>query len=375
MAIIPVKPAISSLITGPAKPRVSLIEQALSAGALAAQAPSGVSVGSAASAGLQYNPGNPILQPKPLVSMSPDPNASRTTGLAQSLMNPGGAVKTPLSSTADPLEAIKQGITAKESGGDYKAQSHSSTASGRYQYLDGTWGGYKGYKKASDAPPEVQDEKFNADMSKLLKRYNNNFEAASIAWFQGPGVADKYIKGDTSVLSKTDANGKTTASYAKEAADIARSYLNGSGPSPVGSTKHLELAITQFGTKEGPGNANPYSREMANSSGQAWCQDFVNWNLKHSGITLPKGANTSGTLNSFDAWKKAGKTIDPTQIQPGDMIYKTRENGGHVAFVVSYDPKTGTVKTISGNSGKGSSEVSYSTSNISSWNIGAVRPS
>lgn len=46
-----------------------------------------------------------------------------------------------------------------ESKGSYTAENAHSSASGRYQFVDGTWDGYGGYSHASDAPPEVQDAK------------------------------------------------------------------------------------------------------------------------------------------------------------------------------------------------------------------------
>lgn len=46
-----------------------------------------------------------------------------------------------------------------ESGGDYLAENDVSTASGKWQIVDGTWDGYGGYSHASDAPPAVQDAK------------------------------------------------------------------------------------------------------------------------------------------------------------------------------------------------------------------------
>lgn len=50
-------------------------------------------------------------------------------------------------------------IVECESGGDYNAENPTSSASGKYQIIDGTWDGYGGYSHASDAPPEVQDAK------------------------------------------------------------------------------------------------------------------------------------------------------------------------------------------------------------------------
>jgi Transglycosylase-like domain len=50
-------------------------------------------------------------------------------------------------------------IVRRESGGNYKAENPTSTASGKYQFLDSTWNGYGGYSHAADAPPAVQDAK------------------------------------------------------------------------------------------------------------------------------------------------------------------------------------------------------------------------
>lgn len=61
-------------------------------------------------------------------------------------------------STAAPSGDIFARIRARESGGNY-ATNTGNGYYGAYQYNDGTWGGYGGYRHASDAPAEVQDAK------------------------------------------------------------------------------------------------------------------------------------------------------------------------------------------------------------------------
>jgi hypothetical protein len=50
-------------------------------------------------------------------------------------------------------------VMMRESGGDIHAENPHSTASGKWQFVDGTWGGYGGYGHASNAPESVQDER------------------------------------------------------------------------------------------------------------------------------------------------------------------------------------------------------------------------
>jgi hypothetical protein len=48
-------------------------------------------------------------------------------------------------------------VMMRESRGDIRAENPVSTASGKWQFLDSTWGGYGGYSHAADAPESVQD--------------------------------------------------------------------------------------------------------------------------------------------------------------------------------------------------------------------------
>jgi Transglycosylase-like domain len=50
-------------------------------------------------------------------------------------------------------------VMNRESGGSLTAQNPTSTASGKWQFLDSTWNNYGGYSSASDAPENVQDAK------------------------------------------------------------------------------------------------------------------------------------------------------------------------------------------------------------------------
>lgn len=50
-------------------------------------------------------------------------------------------------------------IMACESKGNIRAENPHSTASGKWQIVDGSWSRHGGYTHASDAPEEVQDER------------------------------------------------------------------------------------------------------------------------------------------------------------------------------------------------------------------------
>lgn len=61
------------------------------------------------------------------------------------------------------VDAFLRCVIAHESGGDPKAENPTSTASGLYQFLDGTWQAYAResgigdqYRRASSAPASVQ---------------------------------------------------------------------------------------------------------------------------------------------------------------------------------------------------------------------------
>lgn len=55
--------------------------------------------------------------------------------------------------------ALPSYICSREASSINVWNSQGSGASGKYQFMPGTWGGYEGYEHAADAPEDVQDRK------------------------------------------------------------------------------------------------------------------------------------------------------------------------------------------------------------------------
>lgn len=109
------------------------------------------------------------------------------------------------------LVAFMASLRDMESGGNYQIFGQPTKygrASGAYQFLDSTWGGYGGYTRAADAPPEVQDQRAR----ELMTEYYNgvakgDWRAVAVAWHAGPGRVEEYFAG---TLDAADVNMKTT---------------------------------------------------------------------------------------------------------------------------------------------------------------------
>ena len=178
------------------------------------------------------------------------------------------------------LGPILATIRAMETGGNYLTQVTSSTASGAYAFLDGSWDGYGGYRRARDAPPEVQDAKAAWLASYILERNGGDVSTIPVSWYIGhvPRGAewDTVPPVGANVLTPREYQARWMAMYAKVLGQpntwvtgVASSYL------PVGPmcrTTLIDLAgpgeptdygLTQVGTfvDDGTGRAVPAAND------------------------------------------------------------------------------------------------------------------
>lgn len=70
-----------------------------------------------------------------------------------------------------------------ESRGNYSAPLNRGRASGAYQFITSTWNNYGGYADAYLAPPEVQDERAAADVTRFLQQWNNDVSMVPVMWY------------------------------------------------------------------------------------------------------------------------------------------------------------------------------------------------
>jgi hypothetical protein len=133
------------------------------------------------------------LVPKP---PAPAPTASQTPGQPQTQ-----AQATPTNRDAM-INNIMRTIRGGESGGKYGitsfAEGKGSTASGGYQFADATWqeqarklgGEATKYKRAKDAPREIQDAVAKNYVSDILRRNGDQPAEVFKEWYGGP---KKYL--------------------------------------------------------------------------------------------------------------------------------------------------------------------------------------
>jgi hypothetical protein len=97
----------------------------------------------------------------------------------------------------DSVDPILATIRTLESGGNYAAQAAGSSASGAYQFVDGTCNNYGGYRRAVNAPPDVQDAKASDMVFAVLEKNGNDVAAVPVVWYLGHLPAPASASWDT----------------------------------------------------------------------------------------------------------------------------------------------------------------------------------
>lgn len=126
---------------------------------------------------------------------------------------------------------FQRDTSARESGGDYKAMSKSSSATGKYQFLWGTWGkeiekvtgvnsrsGFRDSPKAQEAFWQYYNEKHIAPAVKKLASKGaevglNPTEVARVIHFQGEAGARKRFEGGIAAMYKATKNNPSVMAY------------------------------------------------------------------------------------------------------------------------------------------------------------------
>lgn len=132
------------------------------------------------------------------------------------------------------LQAFMSAMRSVESGGGVPGRANYSaigpstkygTAKGAYQFIDSTWGGYGGYSRADQAPPQVQDQRAAQLMSQYYKQFGS-WEMVAVAWHGGPGAAQRAQR--TGRITGSDVN-MSTQNYVNKVMGIMGSGGGGAG--------------------------------------------------------------------------------------------------------------------------------------------------
>lgn len=212
-----------------------------------------------------------------------------------------------ISSTASPINGTDVGnsdyftaIRAAESGGNDNAKNPSSSATGRYQFIDSTWNGLsKKYPELGLTPdgrtdPEQQERAIRA----FTKDNADALSGAGIAATPGNLYAAHFL-----------------------GAGGARSVLSGNDADPVSS--HVGANVVA---------ANPFLRGMT-------VGDFRNWTSKKAGGgTEP--VNLGGPVEVASADPNAAMAYAPPAQSPAAAAIETQAPGsGYVDPMVRSQPR------------------------------------
>lgn len=237
-------------------------------------------------------------------------------------------------------DMVIYGIKIQESHGNYQAENPTSTASGAYQYIDGTWDGYGGYGHAADAPPEVQDAKMRADTQAAYDRLGDwerviashfageNVQAGPKSdWTKVPGYEynqnpsiREYVDGVLGHISEADPSmfgGQTLGTTPVAAVATVSTPVVDAAPvvdPHLTAQKFVDAALAQRGDAyefgaEADGNADPAAFDRS---------ELTQWAAHQAGVEIPDGSSAQ-----YLELKAKGLLIPVSQAAhtPGSLLF------------------------------------------------------
>lgn len=176
---------------------------------------------------------NPIIAGKPVGGFSMLAAAGGTTPSGPSI---GDGEKERLKLKPEDYDVVMATIRQLESGNNYtavnKGDGVGDWATGAYQFMDTTWANYRGYRRAMDAPPSVQDEKALAMIRDAMARYGDQLLNIPYSWYY-PVVLRKPELLDT-VPRPGEGNKLTIRQYGYKWVDIyVQKYREKHGKDPT----------------------------------------------------------------------------------------------------------------------------------------------
>ncbi|THU34237.1 CHAP domain-containing protein [Niastella caeni] len=129
--------------------------------------------------------------------------------------------------------------------------------------------------------------------------------------------------------------------------------------------KALDIAITQLGVREDPGNKNrgkqveKYLAAVGLGPGYAWCMAFVYWCFNEASDKMARKNPLYLTGGVLDQWRRRKDQFRGVTPQPGDVFIMDYGKGtGHTGLVEKVN-EDGTIDTIEGNTNDEGSREGY----------------
>lgn len=132
------------------------------------------------------------------------------------------------------IDSFMNAIAGVESGGasdPYNVENKSTGAHGRWQIMPNNWEPWskETFGRVVSKTPENQ---FQVARNKMLEYYDqfNDWDAVAVAWFAGPGRAQKFQSGDRSVLGMSDGYSTVQEYLGKLNKNMNRDEMGPGGP-------------------------------------------------------------------------------------------------------------------------------------------------